>query len=123
MILILCFFCYMYADNLNLHILTHSFPTRRSSDLFLAPLTIRPTTRRITKRSSHPARMLTTMTSTTLSARNPTWIDRSASHGQKTGSVTGGGRLEEHKSELQSLMRISYAVLCLKKKTYNNKKT
>src|SRR3546814_7941521 len=26
-------------------------------------------------------------------------------------------RSEEHKSELQSLMRISYAVLCLKKKT------
>src|SRR3546814_7665697 len=27
-------------------------------------------------------------------------------------------RSEEHTSELQSLMRISYAVLCLKKKTY-----
>src|SRR3546814_7439794 len=27
------------------------------------------------------------------------------------------GRSEEHKSELQSLMRISYAVFCLKKKT------
>src|SRR3546814_10253975 len=29
---------------------------------------------------------------------------------------TGGGRSEEHTSELQSLMRISYAVFCLKKK-------
>src|SRR3546814_6495362 len=29
-------------------------------------------------------------------------------------------RSEEHTSELQSLMRISYAVFCLKKKTYNN---
>src|SRR3546814_9487892 len=28
-----------------------------------------------------------------------------------------GGRSEEHTSELQSLMRISYAVVCLKKKT------
>src|SRR3546814_5080449 len=28
-----------------------------------------------------------------------------------------GGRSEEHTSELQSLMRISYAVFCLKKKT------
>src|SRR3546814_1416066 len=28
-------------------------------------------------------------------------------------------RSEEHTSELQSLMRISYAVLCLKKKTHN----
>src|SRR3546814_1371722 len=29
----------------------------------------------------------------------------------------GGVRSEEHTSELQSLMRISYAVFCLKKKT------
>src|SRR3546814_6860082 len=29
-------------------------------------------------------------------------------------------RSEEHTSELQSLMRISYAVFCLKKKTQNN---
>src|SRR3546814_10616709 len=29
----------------------------------------------------------------------------------------GRGRSEEHTSELQSLMRISYAVFCLKKKT------
>src|SRR3546814_1746607 len=31
-------------------------------------------------------------------------------------------RSEEHTSELQSLMRISYAVFCLKKNTTNNKK-
>src|SRR3546814_5050898 len=30
------------------------------------------------------------------------------------------GRSEEHTSELQSLMRISYAVFCLKKKIQNN---
>src|SRR3546814_2806900 len=30
------------------------------------------------------------------------------------------GRSEEHTSELQSLMRISYAVFCLKKKKNNN---
>src|SRR3546814_4544636 len=30
-------------------------------------------------------------------------------------------RSEEHTSELQSLMRISYAVFCLKKKTTHNK--
>src|SRR3546814_3220958 len=32
----------------------------------------------------------------------------------------GSDRSEEHTSELQSLMRISYAVFCLKKKIYNN---
>src|SRR3546814_3689281 len=33
------------------------------------------------------------------------------------------GRSEEHTSELQSLMRISYAVFCLKKKKKNNRLT
>src|SRR3546814_3687560 len=33
------------------------------------------------------------------------------------------GRSEEHTSELQSLMRISYAVFCLKKKKNNNTTT
>src|SRR3546814_10286070 len=32
----------------------------------------------------------------------------------------GSDRSEEHTSELQSLMRISYAVFCLKKKKTNN---
>src|SRR3546814_9179606 len=32
-------------------------------------------------------------------------------------------RSEEHTSELQSLMRISYAVFCLKKKLYTNTQT
>src|SRR3546814_9192178 len=32
-----------------------------------------------------------------------------------------GARSEEHTSELQSLMRISYAVFCLKKKTNINR--
>src|SRR3546814_7907593 len=34
-----------------------------------------------------------------------------------------GDRSEEHTSELQSLMRISYAVFCLKKKTTKKNKT
>src|SRR3546814_8157204 len=39
------------------------------------------------------------------------------------GPVTGADmRSEEHTSELQSLMRISYAVFCLKKKTKNTHK-
>src|SRR3546814_2327519 len=40
-------------------------------------------------------------------------------------SRTDAGRSEEHTSELQSLMRISYAVFCLKKKKHikNKQKT
>src|SRR3546814_13143028 len=39
----------------------------------------------------------------------------------QSGLHSGSGRSEEHTSELQSLMRISYAVFCLKKKTSSNK--
>src|SRR3546814_10217403 len=43
------------------------------------------------------------------------------------GDFSYGGRSEEHTSELQSLMRISYAVFCLKKKkkktNHNDKQT
>src|SRR3546814_1238483 len=46
--------------------------------------------------------------------------------GQRLGGGVGIGRLgvrsEEHTSELQSLMRISYAVFCLKKKRKNKQK-
>src|SRR3546814_2710418 len=35
--------------------------------------------------------------------------------------LTGCGRSDEHTSELQSLMRISYAVFCLKKKKTETK--
>src|SRR3546814_7161534 len=37
-------------------------------------------------------------------------------------SIEARKRSEEHTSELQSLMRISYAVFCLKKKQRRNKK-
>src|SRR3546814_8739899 len=39
----------------------------------------------------------------------------------RTGDRRCVPRSEEHTSELQSLMRISYAVFCLKKKTKTNK--
>src|SRR3546814_7837937 len=42
---------------------------------------------------------------------------RLAKSGQR---AVGVQRSEEHTSELQSLMRISYAVFCLKKKKTNN---
>src|SRR3546814_3620898 len=41
--------------------------------------------------------------------------------GEEVVQVMRKGRSEEHTSELQSLMRISYAVFCLKKKKTTNK--
>src|SRR3546814_1281970 len=39
-----------------------------------------------------------------------------ASQGEGSGGGHGGPRSEEHTSELQSIIRISYAVFCMKKK-------
>src|SRR3546814_1086302 len=49
---------------------------------------------------------------------------QAAAEGVVGAAAEGGVRSEEHTSELQSLMRISYAVFCLKKntKTKNNNK-
>src|SRR3546814_2773206 len=45
------------------------------------------------------------------------WLERGATATQGAAII----RSEEHTSELQSLMRISYAVFCLKKKTKKKK--
>src|SRR3546814_6063447 len=45
-----------------------------------------------------------------------------ARHGRRQGRRRADSRSEEHTSELQSLMRISYAVFCLKKKNDNKTK-
>src|SRR3546814_9443916 len=59
-----------------------------------------------------------------LSTRVPTpssWPP--GNHGKRTAnSASAVNRSEEHTSELQSLMRISYAVFCLKKKNKDTKK-
>src|SRR3546814_9947037 len=80
----------LYGDHLHLHVLTHSFPTRRASDLVHSPR-----------------------------SRNDWEMDPA---GVRHGIIFGDGfiergdyRSEEHTSELQSLMRIPYAVICLKK--------
>src|SRR3546814_5731076 len=48
----------------------------------------------------------------------PTWryVDGQRNRQSGGSSATSSSRSEEHTSELQSLMRISYAVFCLKKK-------
>src|SRR3546814_9291974 len=49
-------------------------------------------------------------------AERPTTTPDSPGHALLAGCATELARSEEHTSELQSLMRISYAVFCLKKK-------
>src|SRR3546814_2433852 len=50
-------------------------------------------------------------------------LDHHGHRDQRAGRLPELGRSEEHTSELQSLMRISYAVFCLKKKTHLVKAT
>src|SRR3546814_6066900 len=96
--IVICCFFYGYGDHRDLHVLTHSFPTRRSSDRPRAPAPA--SARRHNRARGSPA-------STPQSA---------CAHARPR-------RSEEHTSELQSLMRISYAVFCLKKKTTTKNKT
>src|SRR3546814_8732410 len=52
-----------------------------------------------------------------------TWVGRDFAEQARAmhyGEQDRASRSEEHTSALQSLMRISYAVFCLKKKTSNN---
>src|SRR3546814_2030407 len=121
----------MYAAHRHLHVRPHSFPTRRSSDLF----------------SSLPKRSSSTLLRRDSSPR-AVCCQRTWAAGEHTPAVLGDSpvayedstqrpstithkppkpnssistgvflttRSEEHTSELQSLMRISYAVFCLKK--------
>src|SRR3546814_10411367 len=86
-------FCFSwYGYHRDLHVLTHSFPTRRSSDLSW-------TARRPPKDME--------ICSTEIMRRSLT-----------AAVARSNGRSEEHTSELQSLMRSSYAVFCLKKIKY-----
>src|SRR3546814_1048072 len=120
----------MVCDHRELHVLNHSVPTRRSSDLSASvsplalvmvwyscggirlpalpgPACMPPAARkrkRSPSRSSSSYWVISSSPSQTPSTHHRpqwSWI---------------GVRSEEHTSELQSLMRISYAVFCLKKK-------
>src|SRR3546814_1424314 len=104
------FFFYGYGYHRDLHVLTHSFPTRRSSDLQLDL--------RFDKRAKRSRREIVDAEGDRRRVRGaglaagPDRDDHRVREGRE--------RSEEHTSELQSLMRISYAVFCLKKKNYRN---
>src|SRR3546814_9989929 len=102
--------------------MTHSVPTRRSSDLGqgqhleVTPAgSFRDDARCVpgAPRQRRP--------------RRAQGVHRHRVRGKSAGDVPRGDapvrpeRSEEHTSELQSLMRISYAVFCLKKKTKHKK--
>src|SRR3546814_8556057 len=104
----MCFFCESYGDHRDLHGLTHSFPTRRSSDLAAVEI--------IFGGQVDAVRFLRTQVG--IAARAVVDQEHIAHDRERFRRVERAeiGRSEEHTSELPSLMRISYAVFCLKKK-------
>src|SRR3546814_11125366 len=112
------FFFSWNVDHRDLHVLTHSFPTRRSSDLAIAAEDARidilaPSG--MTDQEKHFARFYSGG-QVVMFARDNAGLGIAAGAEYR---VSGLARSEEHTSELQSLMRISYAVFCLKKKQNN----
>src|SRR3546814_18659404 len=92
-----------YGDHRDLHVLTHSFPTRSSSDLGVVLCRTRPPL----------TRDIWMFHGSTPSPAAQAFIETTSRLRDEGGM---GNRSEEHTSELQSLMRNSYAVLCLKQK-------
>src|SRR3546814_9247065 len=73
-------------------------------------------------RSGEDARTLRKRLDRPVSAAGAFLSESEGGGDQRRGALSGahsGARSEEHTSELQSLMRISYAVFCLKKKNKN----
>src|SRR3546814_20556332 len=105
-----CFLFYLYGVHRDLHVLTHSFPPRRSSDL--------PARRMFRPAEIGGRSALALGRASAIAPRGPHGRarQRAISCTRLKASQAGVARSEEHTSELQSLMRISYAVFCLKKK-------
>src|SRR3546814_3563233 len=122
----LFFFFECYGDHLELHVLTHSCPTRRSSDLVGVEDDHSPksTGGRIASRGTSGRSTPPNWPKRSLIAW-PRLRGRGISVESAERRMSRASRSEEHTSELQSLMRISYAVFCLKKQkkrqpqTYN----
>src|SRR3546814_13233510 len=123
MFFFVCFFL-CYGDHRDLHVLTHSFPTRRSSDLHLFQVDLHnrlgvwglPFYLMIALTGAFmglAAVFYSGYAAVLYQGNRPAVYDR--------GHAARPTRSEEHTSELQSLMRISYAVFCLKKKKNKNK--
>src|SRR3546814_2278812 len=113
------------------HDFAHSDPVRRPGKAHSARATAHGFDEAVARKRVHDlhqmivgyvigARNLTDRTETTIVERkvdqNPERIIGVAREPQPHLPRETSSRSEEHKSELQSLMRISYAVICLKKK-------
>src|SRR3546814_9399919 len=122
-----CIIVFVFIDSATTEIITslHTLPLHAALPIFpdAVQALIPPSSRR---RFDLPA---ATSCSRALVARAPDWHtsttlwSRAARSETCSPSRSRGTRSEEHTSELQSLLRISYAVLCLKKTNTQVRKT
>src|SRR3546814_3191062 len=118
----------MYGCHRDLHVLTHSFPTRRSSDLpWIAETRFEHPRGAGEKAERRERRMvggvppqMPFVDAVVAAGHGPLRSRRQSILRQRLRPRLRARRSEEHTSELQSLMRISYAVFCLKKKNIHN---
>src|SRR3546814_2802385 len=100
--------------------MTHSFPTRRSSDLIAkAPFQSCRTQIVVVQCGDHANTGMCPDVAPQPEAGQDSLAEQDTTDSciQQRPIDETSRRSEEHTSELQSLMRISYAVFCLKKKT------
>src|SRR3546814_8744286 len=104
--------------------MTHSFPTRRSSDLVcrMRSIPVMVFINKLDREGRDPFVLLEELEKELqISVRPLTWpIGMGRDFKGVYQLYKRQLRSEEHTSELQSLMRISYAVFCLKKKQQTN---
>src|SRR3546814_10741202 len=107
-----------------LHVLTHTFPTRRSSDLPFAGLFTQGMVCHETYRDPNGTWLFPNQVAWDAEGRTivaatgkPVTVGRSEKMSKSRKNVVDPAeKIGRAHSELQSLMRISYAVFCLKKK-------
>src|SRR3546814_3802968 len=97
----------------------HSFPTRRSSDLAVYVLADgNAVSGSRLNAKGEPIDQATLQSLVAKPISDQAWADLESATWVLDGKADA--RSEEHTSELQSLMRISYAVFCLEKKKKKN---
>src|SRR3546814_1478362 len=107
---------YFLRQQYSLWTVTQAF--KEHKDEYAAAIYLRPDVRFLDKLDVNALSQIVNGNSRTIAT--PSWhtwhgVNDRFAMGKPADMVTYGERSEEHTSELQSLMRISYAVFCLKK--------
>src|SRR3546814_13561855 len=118
---LIVFFFSVYDDQRDLHVPTHSVPTRRSSDLQTVEVPMKEHSDLPPALRKELVEVKVAMVGLPPDAAHKFPAELSGGMRKRAGLARALARSEEHTSEIQSLMRISYAVFCFKKKKSHNK--